>query len=169
MVDVLCIGKYEEAGKFNTIQWNGFIEWCKKECNKVIVYSQMSHNTISAKFPLYCNIIELEKPDKALNVYAYEINVINVIFWDYIKNYNYNIDMEDDISHMFFFKKETYIASLEIVDYENYILIEEPISLQNKFLYNKELLLENNLFCLEGKSDIDELLQEESWKPLGYV
>lgn len=133
MVNVLCIGKYGEAGKFNTIQWKCFIEWCKKECNRIIAYSQMSYNTIETKFPLYCNINELEKPDKILNVYAYEINVTNTIFWDYIKDYNYNIDQADDISHIYFFQKEKYIASLEIVDYENYILIEEPINPKDPF------------------------------------
>ena len=127
MVNVLCIGNYDKAGRFHTIQWKCFIEWCKKACNKVIVYSKMSYDIICAKFSLYCKIDELEKPDKDLSVYAYEINVINVKFWDYIKDYNYNINKEDDISHIYFFQNEEYIASLETVDYENYILMEEPI------------------------------------------
>lgn len=36
------------------------------------------------------------KPDEALDVYAYEINVIDVVFWDYITDYNYNIDIMDN-------------------------------------------------------------------------
>ena len=168
MVNVLFIGKYEEAGQFNTNQWKCFIEWCKRECNRIIVYSQMSYNIIKTKFSHYCNIYELEKPDEVLNVYAYEINVTNMMFWNYIKEYSYNINQANDISHIYFFKKEKYVASLEIVDYENYILIEEPIKQKDIFLLKEELANENYRFCLEGEADINELLQEESWKPLGY-
>lgn len=167
MVRVLYIGQYKEEGKFNTIQWRYFIEWCKTECNKIIVYSRMPYNTIRTKFPLYCNINELDMPDKLMKIYSYEINVIDVAFWDYICGYNYNIDMEDDISHLFFFYEKRNVASLEIVDYENYVLIEEPISQEDKFLSNEKLILDNIRCCSEGRSDIDDLLQEENWKPLG--
>ncbi len=169
MVSVLYIGQYKATGRFTTTQWRCFMEWCKTECNKIVIYSQMHYHTICTKFPLYCNINELERPDEVLSIYAYEINVINVGFWDYIKEYNYNIDIADDISHIFFFYGKRNVASLEIVDYENYVLIEEPISQEDKFLFKKELILENIRFCAEGKSDIDELLQEESWKPLGHA
>lgn len=169
MTKVLCVGKYNEKGRFNIIQWKYFIEWCKKECNKVIVYSQMTYDMICTKFPLYCNINELERPDRDLNVHAYEINEINSIFWNYIKDFDYNINKENDISHMFFFQSDEYIASLEIVDYENYILIEETNNKKHNIFLNNELILENNRLCLKGKSDIDDLLQGESWKPLESV
>lgn len=169
MVRVLCIGQYNEVGRFIKEQWKCFIEWCKIDCNKIVIYSQMTYNTICSKFPLYCNISSLEKPDEALDVYAYEINVINAMFWDYIKDYNYNIDIKDDISHMFFFNSEKYIASLEIVDYENYLFIEESIAHKEKLLLNETLIQENIQSCFKGEADIDDLLQEESWKPFGKV
>lgn len=84
MVSVLYIGYYNKDGKFNTIQWRSFIEWCKTECNKIIVYSSMPYDTISSKFPLYCDVKELEMPDELMRVYAYEINVIEVAFWNYV-------------------------------------------------------------------------------------
>lgn len=169
MVNVLYIGQYKKHGRFTTIQWRHFIEWCKVECNKIIVYSKMTYSNISTKFSSYCNINELEKPDKILDIFAYEINIINIDFWDYIKEYDYNIDIEDDISHIFFYCEKKSIASLEIVDFENYILIEEPISQEIKFLFEEDLLLENIQACIKGKSDIDDLVQKENWKPLGYV
>lgn len=169
MISVLYIGQYNREGKFTEEQWKCFIEWCEIECNKVIIYSQMNYSTICFKFPSYCDISVLEKPDETLDVYAYEINVINVLFWNYIKDYNYNIDIMDNISHIFFFNDEKYIASLEIVDYENYLFIEEPIVHEEKLLLSKKLIQENIQFCFKGKGDIDELLQEESWKPLGKV
>ena len=84
MVSVLYIGYYNKDGKFNTIQWRSFIEWCKTECNKIIAYSSMPYDTISSKFPLYCDVKELEMPDELMRVYAYEINVIEVAFWNYV-------------------------------------------------------------------------------------
>lgn len=169
MVRVLCIGQYNGAGKFTQEQWKCFIEWCKIACNKIIIYSQMIYNTVCLKFPFGCNISVLEKPDETLDVYAYEINVVNIEFWGCIKDYNYNIDIMDDISHIFFFNNEKYIAALEIVDYENYLFIEEPIFNEGNLLLNKTLIKENIQSCFKGKGDIDELLQEDSWEPLGKV
>ena len=166
MINILYIGQYKEGGRFTTIQWRYFMEWCKTECNKIFVYSKMPYITICNRFPLYCKIGELETPDEEQNVYAYEIDVGNVEFWNYIKEFNYSIDV-DDISHLFFFCEKRHVASLEIVDYENYVLIEEPVDQIEIFLIKKELVIENIQFCAEGKSDIDELLQEESWRPLG--
>lgn len=169
MIRILYIGQYKKNGKFTGVQWGYFIEWCKVECNKLIVYSQMPYSIIKTKFPRYCNIDELEKPDKILNIFAYEINVINVLFWNYVEDYNYNINIADDISHIFFLYGKRNVASLEIVDYENYVLIEEPINSENKFLSNKKMLLENIQFCVDGKYDIDSIVQEEDWKPLGLA
>lgn len=168
MVDVLCIGQYKEAGKFVSAQWSWFMEWCKRECDKVIIYSQMSYDIICTKFLSYCDIKELGKPDKLLNVHAYEIHVENIAFWDYIKNYNYTIDLADDISYIFFFYGEMPIASLEVVDFENYIIIEKPIRQTDGVCLKEGVILENIRLCKKGKSDIDSLLQEENWKPLGY-
>ena len=169
MVRVLCIGQYNEEGKFVKRQWENFIEWCKIECNKIVIYSHMTYDIIRAKFLSYCNILLLKKPDELLNVYAYEIKVTNIAFWDYIKEYNYNIDSANDISHIYFFYNDKYIASLEIVDYENYLVIEEFAAHKKKLLLNKKLVQENIDFCFKKNADIDALLQEERWKPLGEI
>ena len=169
MLDVLCIGQYDKTGRFTTIQWKCFIEWCKGECNKLIIYTRLSYRAICSKIPLYCNISILEKPDKALDIYAYEINVENVLFWNYIANGDYSIDRADDISHMFFFYGEISIASLEIVDYENYVLIEGDAVQNDRLLANKAMVSENIQLCFKGKADIEGLSQQESWKPLGEV
>lgn len=166
MINVLCVGKYNDAGIFTKKQWECFLEWCKEECNKLIVYSRMSYSTICSKFSLCCSIDILNKPDETLDIYAYEINVTCDWFWSYIKDYNYNIDIVDALSHIYFFSSERYVASLELVDYENYILIEEVEEQQNELLLDKALTLENIQLCFEGKTDIDGLIQED-WKPLG--
>lgn len=164
---ILYIGQYNEEGKFFTTQWKCFIEWCKAECNRVIVYSHMEHSVFCTKLSLYCNIDVMKKPDEALNIYAYEIVVLDNRFWNFIKEYDYNIDVEDDISHMYFFNGSKNIASLEIVDYENYIFIETPVKQENIFLLQKEMIKENIQFCINGKLDIDEEACEEEWEPLG--
>lgn len=168
MIDILYVGKYNEKGRFSTAQWGYYIEWCKIGCNRIIIYSHMPYSIICDKFSSYCIIRELEKPDEALDIYAYEIDVINVVFWNYIKEYNYDIDVKDDISHIYFFSGKKYIASLEVVDYENYVLIEEPIYQKNLFIIHKDMILDNIQFCDERKEDIKELVAGENWRPLGY-
>lgn len=164
---ILYVGQYNKKGKFFTIQWKYFIEWCKAECNKIIVYSHIPYHIFHTKFAFYCSIDTLEKPDETLNVYAYEIKVADIKFWNYIQEYNYNIDVEDDISHMYFFNDSRNIASLEIVDCENYIFIESPVKQANILLLQKKMIKENIQFCINGKLDIDELACGEGWEPLG--
>ncbi len=167
MVRVLCIGMYNGEGKFTKEQWKCFIKWCRTECNKILIYSSMTYNIVRSKFFSYCNISVLGKPDELLDVYVYEINIINNTFWNYIEYYNFDIDNPDDISYIFFFSSEKNIASLQIVDFENYLLIEEPVAHQEKLLLDEMLIQENIRLCIKGKADVDELLQEESWKPFG--
>ena len=95
--------------------------------------------------------------------------MVDIRFWNYIEEYNYNIDAENDVSHMFFLNGDRNIASLEVVDYENYVLIEEPISQEDIFLFQKEMIIENIQFCARGKEDIDEIARGERWQPLGCV
>ena len=166
---ILYIGKYKEKGQFSTIQWKYFIEWCKEECNSLIVYSRMPYDAFRTIFSCYCNIDILEKPDVILDVYAYKIEMVDIRFWNYIEEYDYNIDAENDVSHMFFLNGDRNIASLEIVDYENYVLIEEPINQEDIFLFQKEMIIENMQFCVRGKEDIDEIARGEGWQPLGCV
>ena len=154
-------------GKFSTVQWKYFIEWCKAECNKMVVYSHMSYDIFCSVFSSHCTVKELKKPDETLDIYAYEIKQIDVEFWNSIKEYNYNIDIGDDVSHMYFFNGERNIASLEIVDYENYVVVENPVNQENIFLFQRDMILENVQFCIKGKSDIDELVQGKGWEPLG--
>ncbi|MCM1027357.1 MAG: hypothetical protein NC432_13055 [Roseburia sp.] len=167
MINVLCIGQYNGEGKFTAAQWIWFIEWCKTECNAIIVYSRMRYDMICARLSLHCNIVELEMPDKEMDVHAYKIMVTDDILWEYIREQDYNIDIADDISHLFFFDGGRNIASLEIVDYENYILFEESVKPVDRFLSEREMLLENIRLCNKGKADVDDLLRGESWKPLG--
>lgn len=166
MVRVLCIGQYNDEGKFYNEQWKCFIEWCKIVCNKIVIYSRMTYRMVCSKFPLYCKISTLDKVDKDMDVYAYRMDIIDDKIWNYIKHYNYNIDI-NDIDYIFFYHKETYLASLEIVDYENYIFIETFFDGKSKLLLNREMLEKNIRLCYKGKADIDEALQEECWKPLG--
>ncbi|MCM1184572.1 MAG: hypothetical protein NC337_14470 [Roseburia sp.] len=84
-----------------------------------------------------------------------------------MKDDDYNIDTEEDISHIFFFAGERNIASPETVDYENYIVMEAPVSREDKLLCSGELISENIRACVKGKSDIEDLVQGEAWKPAG--
>lgn len=101
MVNILCIGQYNRTGRFTMGQWKCFIKWCEIMCNEIIIYTRMTYETVISKFPLYSNINILEKPDKLLDVQAYEIEIIDVKFWTFIETFNFDIDAVDDISHIF--------------------------------------------------------------------
>lgn len=52
------------------------------------------------------------------------------------------------------FHIEEYIASLEIVNYENYMLLEEIVKKRINIFSKKELELENHRLYLEGGRSI---------------
>ena len=167
MVNILCIGQYNRTGRFTAGQWKCFIKWCEIMCNEIIIYTRMTYETVISKFPLYSDINILEKPDKLLDVQAYEIEIIDVKFWTYIEAFNFDIDAVDDISHIFFFNHKKIIASLEIVDYENYILIETSVPFKDRLILPKKMALENIQVCNNNKADIDDMTQNENWSILG--
>ena len=167
MVNILCIGQYNRTGRFTAGQWKCFIKWCEIMCNEIIIYTRMTYETVISKFALYSNVNILEKPDKLLDVQAYEIEIIDVKFWTYIEAFNFDIDAVDDISHIYFFNHKKIIASLEIVDYENYILIETSVSFKDRLTLSPQMALENIQVCNNNKADIDDMTQNENWSILG--
>ena len=167
MVNILCIGQYNRTGRFTMGQWKCFIKWCEIMCNGIIIYTRMRYETVISRFPLYSNINILEKQDKLLDVQAYEIEIIDVKFWTFIETFNFDIDAVDDISHIFFFDHKRIIASLEIVDYEKYILIENSVPFKDRLTLPPKIALENIQVCINNKADIDDMTQNENWSIMG--
>ena len=58
-----------KEGRFTTIQWDYFLEWCIIERNRIIVDSRMHYDVICTSFPLYCNICELESLEVVLDIH----------------------------------------------------------------------------------------------------
>lgn len=164
---VLYISQYNSDGRFMKPQWKNFIEWCIKECNSMIIYSSMNYETICSKFPMFCKVIELESPDKEIEIFAYEIEIKSNDYWSYIENYDYGINSSDNISHMYFKSGNMHIAYLEIEDCDNYVMLEDDIINTDCILPTNDLILENIQACMKGKYDIEDLLQDEKWRPLG--
>lgn len=69
------------------------------------------------------------------------------------------------MSHIFFFDHKRMIASLEIVDYENYILMETSVPLKDRLTLPPKMALENIQVCINHKADIDSMAQNENWEP----
>lgn len=45
--------------------------------------------------------------------------------------------------------------------------MEDDVDQKDRLLENEKMVSENIRLCFRGKADIEGLLQEESWKPLG--
>lgn len=114
-------------------------------------------------FIKYCEVSEIEKPDDLLDIYAYRLTNIKPNFWSLIEKYNYNIDYPKAISHMYFLCNDILLATLEITDYENYVLIEEKSGLEIEM--NNVQIQNNYDICYKNKEDIDGIAQDEKWKP----
>ena len=82
--------------------------------------------------------------------------------WDIVRDYNFNIDSLDSVSYMFFEKDGVNIAELELVDYENYLIIEKEIGISDLHNYIHDTS-NNALLCQKGYQDINFLIEGE-WK-----
>ncbi len=132
MIDVLCIGQYNKEGRFTAKQWQCFLEWCEAMCDEVVVFTPMTCGAIHERFPQHCKISIQKKPDALLDVQSYRIKIEAAGFWRYMDQLNFDIDMADGISHLFFFEDKKCIASLEIVDYQNYVFFEDAIPVDRR-------------------------------------
>mgnify|MGYP006954209574 FL=1 len=56
---------------------------------------------------------------------------------------------------------------MEIVDYENYILIENSVPFKDRLTLPPKMALENIQVCINNKADIDDMTQNENWSILG--
>lgn len=167
MVDILWIGQYNEEGRFTQKQWNDFLKWCERICDEILIYTRITYDAIHWRFPRYCDIRIQEKPDELSDIQSYQIDIKDVRFWEYIDTLNFDIDIADEISHLFFFKHKQHIASLEIGDDQNYVLFEDSIPVDERLTLPKKLALENVQLCINGKYDIDDLVQSEELEIIG--
>lgn len=163
MINIIYIGKYDCLGRFNSKQWEEVLNGLSNICNGIIIYTKQNVCSIEKKFKRYSDISELQRPDSGMKVNAYRINITSEMIWDLIQNADFNIDSEDSISHIYFFNGEKCVASLEIEDYENYVLLElssEELATISQYMYS---LSENETFCNMHKDDIDILVDGARW------
>ena len=167
MINIICIGEYDCLGRFNTKQWQEVLNGLSHICNNIIIYTKQNVSNIQKQFKRYSDIQELQGPDSSMKVNAYRINITNKMIWDLILNANFSIDSKDSISHLYFFNDERCVASLEIEDYENYILLElssKELDMISQYLYS---LQENQSICSRHKDDIDMLVDGATWIAMG--
>ena len=166
MVNVAYIGKYNEKGSFIDSQWNEIIVGLSHICNCIIIYTRQRSNAIKSIFHKTCTITELQSPDSLLCIHAYKLYVKKRMFWDIIKKYNYNIDGDYSISHVYFMDEDKCIARLEVTDYDNFIILEmstEMLMMISSYLYS---FSNNKEMCMNHKEDIETLVEGELWMPL---
>ena len=85
--------------------------------------------------------------------------------WDLVAVSNFHID--NGITHIYFLDKNEYKAELQIDDCENFVILditkEEEIDL-------KEIIRSDNIkYCSCWKEQINYLIDNEPWRPIGEI
>lgn len=167
MVKVVCIGKYNIIGKFDSLQWVETLTGLSNICDCIIIYTKLSYEAVKDMFDKYCKVKKLKSPDSLLKIKAYKLIIMQKEAWYVIRGCNFDINSIRAISHMYFFAKNVYIGSLEIEDYENYILLELCADDLNEIESQMSCLLKNQEICIHHKEDVSALVGNDEWKALG--
>lgn len=85
--------------------------------------------------------------------------------WDKVIDAPFNIDT--GITHIYFLDNDSYIAELIIEDCENFAVLNLSQQMERSIVEIMPLLNENIQDCNCWKEQIDYLLNNEKWKPLG--
>lgn len=167
MVNVVCIGKYNTAGKFDDVQWFEILTGLSGICDCIIIYTESGYDAIKSTFGKYCEVQKLGKPDSVMQIEAFRLIIKEKGAWEVISECNFCIDSADAISHMYFYTGNKYIGSLEVEDYENYILLELCPSDLKKIEEQMSCLSQNEEICTYHKEDVTTLAGDDKWKALG--
>ena len=161
MVKVIWIGMYNSDGKFVSNNWYEVLNWIKVNCDSLIIYCHIEYKKLYKLFYKSCDIDIMKTPDEYMNVKAYKLYNFKNEFWNLIKQKDFCIDSEEEISHLYFMYEEQLLCMLEVTDYENYIMvydIKKNTSIISNAKYNKHI-------CNIHKNEIDGLSDGEEWMP----
>lgn len=165
MTKVLFIGHYNKEGKFSDSNWNIIINWFVSSCNRLIVDTVDSIETIQDYFGNNVLVKELESPDPALYYKEYRLDITNIEFWDKFNNYFFQFD--SGITHFYFYNNDELKAILELEDYDNFIFLDIQEKEEKDLIEMIESISQNIMECRKRKDDIEDLLNYENWKALG--
>lgn len=162
---MICIGMYNNEGKFVSHNWYEVIDWLSGKCDNMIIYCDIGCHKISMIFNQSCNIEILKSPDKDMNIRAYRFFDFNNKFWDIIKNMDCCIDAEEYVSHLFFMLEQHLLCMLEVKDYENYLMIYDIKDKKIEYTNIISDVEQNYYACVQHRYDINALTDGEAWMP----
>lgn len=165
MIKAIFIGTYDNLGRFCSENWFESLNWLEKYCDSLIIYCHIDSETIRSLLNHSCSIEILESPDNSINISAYKLYNLSHLFWVAIKQIDYCIDSKEEISHLFFMFKEQLLCMLNVVDYENYMLIN--ILNDDSIDYTNIIsdVTHNQYLCSMHIDDINSLVDGEEWSP----
>ena len=163
----LNIGQTDSKGKFTNLRWLKLIDSIIKYTNSVCIYFAFNFQNIKQVLNLPKNIkIMPEKfPDPGSNLQGANIFWKNEFPNKSFQDAYYNAD--NGITHIYFMCDDHCIASLEIEDIENYILLDLNLNELNEFINKIPNLTENIIICQNNIEYLSMLFECSDWSPLG--
>lgn len=167
MISVVYLGYYNKSGQFESGLWDGFINWITKKCDSVQIYTPVEHSNILDYFGNHGEVLQQAFPDESLNYNSYKIVRQNDEFWVKIRNASFNID--NGITHMYFFRDDTFIGELEVDDCENFLFLDISQPEAHELASMMPDSSANIKSCNSRKEQIDYLINSENWMPIGAI
>lgn len=165
MKSVVYIGFYNKSGQFENDPWDSFINWITKKCDNVQIYTPVEYSNILDYFGNSGEVIQQVFPDVSLNYNSFKIVCRNDEFWVKIKNASFNID--NGITHMYFYGGDIFIGELEADDCENFLFLDISQSEAHELASMIPNSSKNIQSCKNRKEQIDYTINGENWIPIG--
>lgn len=163
MKNILSIGSYNKEGKFTSPNWNSFISWIRKYCDRVEVYGDINPEDMKDIFEIHRILREATFQDMS-NYHSYELLCDDKVA-DTLMQWNYNIDC-CNFSHLFFYINQVECAYIEINDFYNFVILSTPNHRLEELIHTLVSVEENKNVCSHYESDINDMT-EDTWKALG--
>ena len=157
---VLWIGMYDSCGFIKSNNWKIFMKWVQDNCESINLISDLNEQSIYETFKKenISSFCELEDGHNSVDLICNKQVTDELMYWDYC------ID-QHNISYLFFTREKTEIASIQINDYDCFVVFDCELNVLNEIRDAIDHKLNEDM-CEKYKEDIESLIEQKQWKTL---
>lgn len=168
MKQVLYIGRTDKSGRFHHVHWKILLQWIGRICDNVLLYTLQNAQHIHSYFAASSEIIEEMSIDESMDYKTFRLRCKDNKMWETICSADFDFDFNFGITLIYFLNGEEYKAELAVDDDKNFVILDLN-ELEEQDLRNAIPAISENVdICFTHKEDINGLVEDDSWKPLGY-
>ena len=160
---VLYIGTYKN-NKFNSDNWKLALQWLANNCNNITIHTTLDSKELGKD--MLGHFKTEEEKLEGTDYFRLRIWFVNNKILSYLDELKFSIDF--GVSYIDFLHDNSYIAELEVVDYENFLVLNILDKQERDLVEILPNIQENVSACFNHMGDIESITGKNIWHPLGF-